>query len=517
MAVLMILSLLSLQGQFAVADGGDGAIALTPGGLGTPSPTTPPAVTPDPDESAPATDGGTAGKASGRSSNNESAAGPSTDATINVLPGPPRVEITKSTNAPAGGVNPGDSFSFTITVSNVSDFVLLHTVIDDTIPAGLTINSVSGPNCSISGQAVSCAVGNMDPHTSVLVTIDVTATADACPSVSNQASVTKVKGQGTVTTFSNQVTVDVACTPDVHVSKSASTSSVEPGGSFSYTVTVSNDGNATANDVTMTDTIPSGLTITSVEGAECSVIGQTVTCALGDLAPGASVEITINVTADEGACPSVTNQAQVSASNESGGTQEDNTSNQVTVSVSCEPGVHITKGASVGSTVPGGSFSYTVTVSNDGNATAHNVVVTDTIPGSLTITSVSGPNCSVVGQTVTCNVGDLAPGASVEITINVTADEGACPSVTNQATVTFDQGEGSASVGSNRVIVDVICDEPEPDVDISKSASSVSVQPGDSFSFTITVTNNGDATAHDVVVTDTLPAGLTITSVSGPN
>ena len=70
MAVLMILSLLALQGQFAVADGGDGAIALTPGGLGTPSPTTPPAVTPDPDENAPASDGGTAGKTSGRSSNN---------------------------------------------------------------------------------------------------------------------------------------------------------------------------------------------------------------------------------------------------------------------------------------------------------------------------------------------------------------------------------------------------------------------------------------------------------------
>ncbi|MGQ0670200.1 MAG: COG1361 S-layer family protein, partial [Actinomycetota bacterium] len=229
----------------------------------------------------------------------------------------------------------------------------------------------------------------------------------------------------------------------------------QPGDSFSFTITVTNNGDATAHDVVVTDTLPAGLTITSVSGPNCSVVGQTATCNVGDLAPGASVEITINVTADEGACPSVTNQATVTFDQGDGSVSVG--SNPVTVGVNCQPDVGIVKNADApgGGVVAGESFSYTITVTNNGTGTAHNVIVTDTVPDGLTIDSVDGPNCSVNGQTVTCLIGDLGPGESVTITINVTATEDACPSVTNTATVTHDEG----SAESNPVTVTVDCVE----------------------------------------------------------
>jgi uncharacterized repeat protein (TIGR01451 family) len=75
----------------------------------------------------------------------------------------------------------------------------------------------------------------------------------------------------------------------------------------------------------------------------------------------------------------------------------------------------------------GESFSYTITVTNTGSATAQDVVVTDSVPAGLTIVDVDGPGCSSSGNNVTCNVGDLASGESATITITVTATDDACP------------------------------------------------------------------------------------------
>jgi uncharacterized repeat protein (TIGR01451 family) len=50
----------------------------------------------------------------------------------------------------------------------------------------------------------------------------------------------------------------------------------------------------------------------------------------------------------------------------------------------------------------------------------------------------------------------------------------------------------------------------------SSDAPNSGVESGESFTYTITVTNTGSGTAQDVVVTDTVPAGLTIVDVDGP-
>jgi uncharacterized repeat protein (TIGR01451 family) len=84
---------------------------------------------------------------------------------------------------------------------------------------------------------------------------------------------------------------------DLAVSKVGSPDPVAVGASLTYTITVTNNGPSTATGVTLTDTLPAGVTFVSVSPGQptCGQAGGTVTCSLGTLTNGASATVTIVV------------------------------------------------------------------------------------------------------------------------------------------------------------------------------------------------------------------------------
>ena len=82
-----------------------------------------------------------------------------------------------------------------------------------------------------------------------------------------------------------------------------------------YTIGVSNVGSAaTTAAITVVDTLPAGLSYTSVAGAgwTCGAVGQVVTCTnAGPIAAGASDPLTVTVGVAAGALPSVTDTVRV--------------------------------------------------------------------------------------------------------------------------------------------------------------------------------------------------------------
>jgi conserved repeat domain len=99
----------------------------------------------------------------------------------------------------------------------------------------------------------------------------------------------------------------------------------------------------------------------------------------------------------------------------------------------------------------GSTLTYTLTVHNNGPATATGVTVTDNLPSSVTFVSASA-GCTNVANVVTCTIGTLANGATATATINVTVN--AVGTVTNTATATGnepdpDPSNGRSSVGTN--------------------------------------------------------------------
>lgn len=95
----------------------------------------------------------------------------------------------------------------------------------------------------------------------------------------------------------------------------------------------------------------------------------------------------------------------------------------------------------------GGSVTYTITVTNNGPATAHNAVVNDAVPASITGASASPSQGSCSGS-FTCNLGDIASGSSATVTITGTVSTSG-GSVSNTASASSDNPDPDGSNNSS--------------------------------------------------------------------
>ena len=308
-------------------------------------------------------------------------------------------------------------------------------------------------------------------------------------------------------------------TPDLTVTKSHSGNFVQGQTGATYTITVTNSGgSATSGTVTVTDTLPASLTPTAISGTGWTCTLATLTCTRSTaLAAGASYPaITLTANVASNAPASVTNTATVSGGGETN-TANDTANDVTTINVNTPPDLTIIKSHS-GNFVQGqAGANYTVTVTNSGGAaTSGTVTMTDTLPASLTPTAMSGTNWNCTLATLTCTRGDtLAAAASYPaITLTVNVASNAPASVTNTATVSGG-GETNTSNDTANDVTTINVNTP-PDLTIIKSHSGNFVQGQTGATYTITVTNSGgSATSGTVTVTDTLPASLTRTAISG--
>ncbi len=124
---------------------------------------------------------------------------------------------------------------------------------------------------------------------------------------------------------------------DLSITKVDSRDPSRAGRDLTYTMTVTNNGPNPATGVTVTDTLPSGLSARSSSASQGSCSGTTtVTCALGDLASGASATVTIVVRPSSAG--KITNTASVSG-NQPDPNQANNTATQETTVSAAPPAV----------------------------------------------------------------------------------------------------------------------------------------------------------------------------------
>jgi uncharacterized repeat protein (TIGR01451 family) len=135
----------------------------------------------------------------------------------------------------------------------------------------------------------------------------------------------------------------------------------------------------------------------------------------------------------------------------------------------------ITKSASVASIDAGGTFTYTLVVTNTGDAEAKNVVVTDNSldpPLILSNVSASQGSCTITNNNLSCNLGDVAAQGSVTITFDAETTTDACPRARNQASVSADNDVDTTNNASELVTVNINCDqEPSNPPDDEDEAS----------------------------------------------
>jgi uncharacterized repeat protein (TIGR01451 family)/LPXTG-motif cell wall-anchored protein len=148
---------------------------------------------------------------------------------------------------------------------------------------------------------------------------------------------------------------------------------------------------------------------------------------------------------------------------------------------------------------------FSVTVTNTSAVPAVVVSVSDAVSGAPVAFT---PTPDPVGTT-------LAPGASVTLTFTVpgySPADGA--STTNTFTASLAAVDDATNTGSASDTSTVRTVLPPPDVAVVKGGPAAA-SPGDDLTWTITVSNTGTVPATGVTVTDALPAGTTLVSVSG--
>ncbi|MCU1260338.1 MAG: hypothetical protein JWO80_3223 [Bryobacterales bacterium] len=335
--------------------------------------------------------------------------------------------------------------SYTITVKNVGSASTTGAVtMTDTVPTGLTATALSGTGwtCALT-PTVNCT--RSDPLAASIsypaITLAVSVASNAPATVTNTATVAGGGETNTANdTASDATTISAAGVPDLTVTKTH-TGNFTQGGTGSYTITVNNVGSsATTGTVTMTDTVPTGLTATALSGTGWTcALTPSVNCTRSNtLAGGTSYPaITLTVSVASNAPATVTNTATVAGGGETN-TANDTASDPTTISVPGVPDLTVTK-SHAGNFTQGGTGSYTITVNNVGSApTTGTVTMTDTVPTGLTATALSGTGwtCALT-PTVNCTRSDaLASNASYPvITFGVSVANNAPATVTNTASV----------------------------------------------------------------------------------
>jgi uncharacterized repeat protein (TIGR01451 family) len=100
----------------------------------------------------------------------------------------------------------------------------------------------------------------------------------------------------------------------------------------------------------------------------------------------------------------------------------------------------------------------------------------------------------------------MAPSTTKTITLTAPTSTANCAGINNTANVSADVDTNSSNNTSGAVAIAVSC---AADVQVSKTTTTPTITAGGQASYGITVTANGPANSTHVVLTDTLPAGLT--------
>ena len=388
------------------------------------------------------------------------------------------------------GIKRGEEFYYKIVVSGNNKIETDEITVTDTIPDSLEVLQQTIQDVTFEGNKVTWKVGKLESGAqSKEIKIPVRAKENISGNIVNTAKL-KINDKEKEATATVQVLYS-----NIQIKKTASKSKVNNGDEFYYDLVITNNGNTTSDEVTVTDTLDNNLEFISSDPNYNSVSSNVYTYNLGTIEQGKSKSIRVNVKVkDNVKVDNVVNTATATEKN------KDPVTDTVTTPL-LKPVLEIEKEASVKEVKRGNTFKYTIIVKNTGEGALKNVNVSDTINNNFTIVDVVGGTNE--GNLVKAHYDTLAMGSVKKIEVIVKAKlDATLGDVVNTVTATSDNHD---SVTDN-VTVKIV----DSNLVINKVASKDIVKPNEIFTYTITVNNTGDAAASNVVIRDVIDSNLQI-------
>jgi uncharacterized repeat protein (TIGR01451 family)/fimbrial isopeptide formation D2 family protein len=431
--------------------------------------------------------------------------------------------------------------------------------------------ALTGSSPTTGGGTLTCAVGTIEPGATVTTsyTGHVAPQSTGSLQYTNSATLTgyslpdsEQSDPAKKGTYTSTSTSSVR-TDNGSLVKTVSPASVPIGGKTTFTVVATIPKDLAYSNAAIIDTLPAGmeyLGTTSVScapeggGADCadtfdpalvsnpSASGSQVSWALGDVTSAEFVrEVTVVFTAKVTDVDTNVGRNGTPLTNSVVFTSDGGPSDPATADVTVvEPSLTIAKSVSTPAPVPGAEYTYTVTVTNATGAlvgTAYNVTITDTVPAGVIVDESSlgvGGSCTTAcdqvngGGVITwTGIDPIAPSSSVTRTYTAKLKSSLVPQspsvdYLNTARVpSYTSCAASASSGcvddghtypQVTATAEVTPGTPSADLAIVKTPNG-GTTPGSDWTFTLQVSNLGPSDAEGaIVVTDTLPAGLTFVS-----
>ncbi|WP_410491543.1 DUF11 domain-containing protein [Bacillus thuringiensis] len=455
------------------------------------------------------------------------------------------IQATKSVDRLFSDVAPGNSFlTYTVLLDNIGNATATNIIFTDPIPNNTVFieDSVRVGGVLLPGvnPANGIPIGDIIAGDFINVTFRVQVVSIPNPiftigpggpnsPVVNSASINYQFMTGpnlplvSRSTTSNPVSTQINSGEIVAI-KSVNKTFATIGDTISYTITLSNPGNVTSQNIIFTDTLPDGTTFISgtlTNDSGTQQIGNPANgIQIGNINPNGTAVITLNVLVTN--IPSInpiSNSSSVQFAHVVDPSQpavsQTNVSNAVSTTINSA--ILTTKKSADKSIVSvGDTITYTTTITNTGNTAATNITFTSAIPASTTFipnsVTINGVQQSSAQPALGVNIPNIAPGETVTVTFQVNViSVPPSSSIMGNDTILYSYTVNPNSAPATTSTSTNIATNPVLNAMITmvKSVDQTLVTLGDTITYTTILTNNGNTNATNITFTDLIPNGTT--------
>ncbi len=420
-----------------------------------------------------------------------------------------------------GGASPtpvaaGGQVTYSLTVQNQGTIPATDVVLNNQLPGDLTFVSAIPSQGYVQPVVTSSQIADLQTiapgGTATLTVLAQTGPNTPLGTIVDNASVTSDQVDPTPADESVVIDDSVTTSADLSVQLTANDTTVLAGTNLNYTITATNNGPQTANNVSVTLPIVAGETFVSSSAASASDVNGQVVINLGNLSLNASASVQVVVEAL--AAGTLSETATVA----SGSVDLDPSNNTSTVNIQVNPAavLQVALASSESPVVLGSDFDYIVTLTNAGPSSATGVVLSDTLPGEVQFVSASDDqNVTWVysGGVVSLSLATLQVGATAKLTIDVIPQSAPGSSLINSASATEQVGDPEPASGSATLVTPVI---GVSDLAIAATSQQSSAYVGQNVEYLLSVSNQGPYNEPDAVVSWPVPADATFVSADCP-